>query len=226
MYLHDEDAIALASEITENYGASEGIAVFPSAEVLTSVFHVVDGSEVLLGAQDCHFESQGAHTGEISAVNLSELGCQYVLVGHSERRAAGETDMVVHKKMLAALAAGLTPVLCVGENKEQRSAGEAKEVTRAQIEAATVDVPSESYMVAYEPVWAIGTGDAATSTDAEAMCAFVKEVVGDWCAVLYGGSVSAENIQQYIDQQNIDGFLVGGASTSAAKLFPMLDLLS
>ncbi len=225
MYLDAESAHALAAEVADQFGAQTGIAIFPSAEVLQSITHVLEGTEISLGAQTCGEQRSGAHTGELSADNLKSVGCHYVLVGHSERRAMGETDVQINTKMKSALAAGLTPVLCVGETEKEHQAGQAHTVVKAQLEAATDGIEDTDYLVAYEPVWAIGTGTPATADDASQMCRFVKDTIGQWCVVLYGGSVDAKSVQQYVALDSVDGFLVGGASTTREKLFPIVESL-
>lgn len=224
MYLGVGETHTLISEIAAAYHDWTGLAVFPSLELTSSVAHATDGTDILLGAQDCFWERSGAFTGGISPENLKAIGCHYVLIGHSERRAMGETDEIFRKKFAAALAAGLTPVLCVGETQQQRDAGEAHASVKHQLSIATNGITVHDYLVAYEPVWAIGTGRAATPDDAAEMCTYIKSIAGD-AMTLYGGSVDAGNIAGFAAQDTIDGFLVGSASTSTEKLFPLLDAL-
>ncbi len=227
MYLSSEEAVALSAEIAENHGnKGDAIAVFPSAEVLDQVYQIIESTDVVLGAQNCHWEGVGAHTGELSADNLKELGCHYVLVGHSERRAMGETDEQINLKIKSSRASGLVPVLCVGELEKDRADGKQEEVVNAQLEAGLRDVEGGSFIVAYEPVWAIGTGNPATPEDAEKMCAYIKEKIADKeIEVLYGGSVNPDDVKKYRDLENVDGFLIGGASTKAQTLFPIIETL-
>lgn len=188
---------------------------------------VTDGSSLLIGAQNCHFEDKGAFTGEISARMLAEMHVQYVIIGHSERRQYfGETDETVNAKVKAARSWGLRPIVCVGESLEQREAGEHKELIAGQVKAALRDV-SESDLgfvtIAYEPIWAIGTGKTASSEQAEEICALIREEIAGLYSpeaaaemtILYGGSVNAKNAAELFAMENIDGGLVGGSSLKA-----------
>lgn len=228
MYLAPEDAQTLAAELVDRFGDETGIAVFPSFEVVSPIASVIQGTELLLGAQDCFWEdtgARGAYTGEVSPSNLKQIGCHYVLVGHSERRRMGETDAQIAKKMGAAMRAGLTPLLCVGESESEREAARAHEVVKEQIARGTEGLTETDYMIVYEPVWAIGTGKPATPDAAAEMCAFIKRTVGEWVVTLYGGSVDGNNVAQYTAHESIDGFLVGGASTKGETLFPLLSAI-
>lgn len=232
MYLGAAAQRQLADEIVDLYGARDGLIVFPSTDVIGGMEHTFESNGVLLGAQDCHSEKRGAYTGEVSAMNLAEVGARYVLVGHSERRAMGETDEDVNAKVHAALAAGLTPVVCVGEDKEEHEAGKATNVVAQQVEAALADVPEHAtIMIAYEPIWSISSGDAPaeemiTSDAAAEVCASIGEIVGEETPVLYGGSIDQSNVGVFAAQDAIAGFLIGGASTTKERLFPILDSLA
>jgi triosephosphate isomerase len=208
------------------------ISLHPSFTSLRSVQTAVesDSIPIALGAQNCHFEDKGAYTGEVSAEMLSKLNVRYVIVGHSERRALfQETDEIVRRKLDAVLAHAMCPILCVGETLEQREAGLAESTVTAQLSAALVDrgpQALESIVVAYEPIWAIGTGKSATSDDAQAMSAMIRgelEVLGGSVSrsmvVQYGGSVNPGNCEELIGCPDVDGFLVGGASLDADKFF-------
>jgi triosephosphate isomerase len=187
---------------------------------------LVDGDklELVYGAQDISRHESGAYTGEISGAMLQKLGCTYVVIGHSERREYhAESDDVVNAKVRTAFAHGLTPILCVGEGLEVRKAGNQVSHTLAQVEAALADVPAEqiaTIVIAYEPVWAIGTGEVATPEDAQEVCGAIRRVLGELCdqtvaegvRVLYGGSVKSGNVAQIMAQPDVDGALVGGAS--------------
>jgi len=201
------------------------IAVLPPYIDLRSVQTLIDGDRLRLhyGAQDVSVHDSGAYTGEISGPMLSRLGCTYVIVGHSERRQYhGETDEVVAKKVMAAFRAGLTPILCVGEGLDVREAGAHVEYTLGQVQAAIAEVaPGQlaTMVIAYEPVWAIGTGKTATSADAEEVCAAIRGFIsgvdataGAEIRILYGGSVKATTIAELMVRPNVDGALVGGAS--------------
>lgn len=207
------------------------VAVFPPFTDLRSVQTLVAGDDlpVLYGAQDVSQHESGAYTGEISGQFLSALGCGYVLVGHSERRTLhGENDEVVAAKVKAALANGLVPVLCVGEPLEVRQAGEQVSHTLGQLRAALDGLDSETVaglVVAYEPVWAIGTGEVAGPEDAQEMAEAIRDEIGathsraaaDGVRVLYGGSVKASNVAAIMREPDVDGVLVGGASLDAAE---------
>lgn len=208
-----------------DYSAVE-VAVLPPFTDLRSVQTLVDGDklELVYGAQDLSRHESGAYTGEISGAMLAKLGCTYVAVGHSERREYhAETDDVVNAKVRAAFAHGLTPILCVGEGLEIRKAGDQVSYTLRQVEAALADVPAEQaaqIVIAYEPVWAIGTGEVATPEDAQEVCGAIRRVLGEvydqtvaeGVRVLYGGSVKSGNVAQIMAQPDVDGALVGGAS--------------
>lgn len=200
------------------------VAVFPPFISLAAVSEAVKGSRLEVGAQNMYFEEKGAFTGEISPVMLKGI-CNYVLVGHSERRQFfGEKDALLHSKMKAAVEHGLWPVLCVGENLQQREQGWTESVIANQVRAGLGSVPySPHIVVAYEPVWAIGTGQAATGRQAAEVANLIRQELtamlglsrGDTVRILYGGSVSPANISEFVQQKNIDGALVGGASLKA-----------
>ena len=206
------------------------VSVHPPFTDLRSVQTVLQADDVpvALGAQDCHPQDAGAFTGEVSAPMLSKLDVSYVIVGHSERRALfGETDATVNAKAKAVLRHGMTPIVCVGETVEQRRAGQAREVVAAQLAGSLEGLDAAAVaglVVAYEPVWAIGTGETATPADAQEMCAHVRSLVreqwgneaADGVRVQYGGSVKPSNAPDLMSQADIDGALVGGASLDAA----------
>ena len=203
------------------------LAVCPPATLLIPVGDTLRGSGIKLGAQDCHSEMKGAHTGDISALMLKDAGCAYVIVGHSERRADhAESDAVVRAKASAAHAAGLVPILCIGETLAEREAGEALEVVKRQLEDSLPEgLKAPQIVVAYEPVWAIGTGRTPTSADVAAVHAriraLLKERVRDGAEVpiLYGGSVKPSNALELLSVANVDGALIGGASLDAADFW-------
>jgi triosephosphate isomerase len=213
-----------------DYAAVE-VAVLPPFTDIRSVQTLIDGDRLDLrhGAQDLSQHDSGAYTGEVSGAFLAKLGCTYVVVGHSERRQYHhETDEVVAGKVKAAFRHGLTPIFCVGEPLEVRQAGEHVEHVLAQVEAGLADVPAEqarTLVVAYEPVWAIGTGEVATPQDAQEVCAAIRTRLAelysgdlaDGVRVLYGGSVKAGNVAAIMAQEDVDGALVGGASTDPAE---------
>ena len=217
------DARALAAAVAGHAGARTGtLGIFPPFTVLAEIAGATDGTGVVVGGQDCHAEAKGAFTGSISAPMLKDAGADAVLVGHSERRhGLGETDAMVRAKAAAGLAAGLLVVLCIGETEAQREAGETVEVLEHQLagswpEGATAD----NIVVAYEPVWAIGTGRTATTADiAESHAAIGRKLAAlgaGGVAVLYGGSVKADNAAEIMAVPGVAGVLVGGASLDAA----------
>jgi len=177
---------------------------------------------IRIGAQDCSPEPQGAHTGDVAATMLVEAGATLCIVGHSERRADhGETDAVVRAKAQAALDAGLQPIVCVGETLEQRDAGDAIAVVESQLDGSLPDA-FERCVVAYEPVWAIGTGRTPSAADVAAMHAAIRAKVGPDVRILYGGSVKPSNAAELLHVANVDGALVGGASLTAKDFVPII----
>ena len=222
------EAASLASALREPLDAIDGVGkvVCPPLVSLMAVRDALEGSSTAVGAQNMHFEERGAYTGEVSAPMLADL-CTYVILGHSERRQHfWETDEVVNRKLRAALEAGLRPILCVGEGLEEREEGYAESVVTSQLRGALRRVDSiETLAVAYEPIWAIGTGMAATGEAAEAIMVSIRgtltELYGDAAAgetpLLYGGSVTPDNVAEFASQPNVNGALVGGASLDAGR---------
>ena len=184
--------------------------------------------EFFLGAQDVHWEEKGAYTGEVSTSILSELDCKYVIIGHSERRAAGESDEIVKLKAKKTLSSGMIPIICVGETEEQRAQGKTNLVVEEQVIHALDNLSEEEVsrvVIAYEPVWAIGTGESATPGQAQQVHEVIRKVIADRfnavseeVPILYGGSVKPENAQKFSGMDDIDGALVGGASLDALNL--------
>jgi triosephosphate isomerase len=219
----------LAFSLPEKYFAKVEVAVLPPFTAIRSVQTLIEGDKLLLryGAQDLSQHDSGAYTGDVSGPMLAKLGCAYVVVGHSERREYHhEDDQLVGAKVRAALKHELTPILCVGERLEVREQGTHVEYTNAQLVAALKGLKAEQVarvVIAYEPVWAIGTGRVATPADAQEVCKALRvqvgdkfgEPVADGIRVLYGGSVKSSNIAELIAQPDIDGALVGGASLDA-----------
>lgn len=175
------------------------------------------GARVKIGAQNVHWELSGAYTGEISAEMLQELGVRYVVVGHSERRQYfGETDETVNRRLLTAQKQGLMPILCVGETKQQRDAGETESVIATQIERGLVNVDQSQLIIAYEPIWAIGTGDTCDAAEANRVIGLIRsQLTNPEVTIQYGGSVKPGNVDEIMAQPEIDGALVGGASLEA-----------
>ncbi|MET3806098.1 triosephosphate isomerase [Nakamurella sp. UYEF19] len=235
MNLNHLEAIALVQKIAftlpEKYYSRVEVAVFPPFTDIRSVQTLIDGDKLQLvyGAQDLSPQDSGAYTGDVSGTMLAKLGCTYVLVGHSERRELPhETDALLATKVDAAYRNGLTPILCVGEGLDVREAGNQVEHATAQLDAALVSVSAEqaaSLVIAYEPVWAIGTGRVATPADAQEVCgalraALAKKYSPELAAgvrVLYGGSVKSGNVGEIVGQPDVDGALVGGASLDGTE---------
>jgi triosephosphate isomerase len=178
------------------------------------------------GAQDCFWAERGAHTGEVSPADLLELGVKYVIIGHSERRQElGETDEMVNKKLLAAQKAGLKPILCVGETAEEREEGKAEEVVANQLKKDLIGVEAGNLLIAYEPIWAIGTGQSCEPGEAVKMHQLIKSKTHN-APVLYGGSVDDKNVASYVTEEAVDGVLVGGASTKPEVFASLLKNVS
>ena len=208
-------------DLPEPYAGT--VALCPPFVYLQVVAEMLHGSHVALGAQNLHHEEDGAFTGEVSGSMLVDCGCRYVLVGHSERRRlCGEGDETVARKFARALQAGLTPVLCIGETLEEREKGEMETVVARQIDAVRSHCGGElstRAVIAYEPVWAIGTGRNATPDQAQSAHAFIREhlgAAGEQMCIVYGGSVKADNARSLFAMSDIDGGLIGGASLVAA----------
>jgi triosephosphate isomerase len=219
-------AVDLAEALVRRIAGTEGVDVvlFPPFPNLQAVAHVIDGSRLQLGAQDVFWEQQGAYTGEVSAPMLTAAGCAWVIVGHSERRRLlGESSAVVNRKLHAALQGDLRAVLAVGETRDERHAGRTDQVLQEQLLQSLADVGRDQLdrvVIAYEPVWAIGTGETATPEQARDAHAHVRAVLAsmygeeaaDTMRIQYGGSATAENCEELMSQPGIDGALVGGAS--------------
>ncbi len=229
MHLDLRGAIVLAADLKRELAEVEDrdLAVFPPFPFIADVADTLNGSAIEVGAQNLHPEPQGAFTGEVSAPMLVSVGCRWVIVGHSERRDHfAEADAFLNAKLRAALAAGLKPILCVGEHLEEREAGKAEEVVRNQLEADLEGLSLEDFRrvtIAYEPVWAIGTGRTATPAQANEMHGKIRELLAarfgrpaaEQCRILYGGSVKPSNAKALLAEAEIDGALVGGASLKA-----------
>lgn len=230
MNLLRAEAQDLAAGLVEQTKDAAGveIAVFPPFVYLQSVEEALAGSAMGLGAQDVYFEREGAFTGEIAAPMLRDIGCKYVILGHSERRhILGETDGDVFRKANAALEAGLSPVICLGETLEEREANRTAEVIQSQFNGSISELSDEQFgqvTIAYEPVWAIGTGKTASPEQAEEVHADLRKLIvnryntelAGTTRILYGGSVKPGNAASLLSQSNVDGALVGGASLKVA----------
>jgi len=237
MYKNMASAKEFADAFKKIYTKKDGVDVafcapFLQLQTLKAEFA---GSGVYVGAQNCHFEDEGAYTGEISVPMLAEVAVDYCVVGHSERRQYfAETDETVNKKLKKLLPAGILPILCVGEVLEQREAGVQEEVVKKQVVADFEGISAEDakkVVIAYEPVWAIGTGKTATSAQAQEMCAFIRGVLAemygretaDAVLIQYGGSVKPENASEILNMPDIDGALVGGASLVPEKFIKIVE---
>ncbi len=180
---------------------------------------------VVFGAQDCYWEEKGAYTGEISVTMLKELGVQYVIVGHSERRKNfAETDEMVNKKTKAVLKAGLTPIVCIGETQEERELEKTEAVLEKEIENGLKDIDLSKIVIAYEPIWAIGTGNACDVDEAQRMKEVIQKMTSKKVKIIYGGSANASNAEGYLNQAGFNGLLVGGASLDPKEFKQMISL--
>jgi len=219
-------AKGIASEVKALGKPTCEFLVCPPFTLLTSVKKALRGSKVALGAQDCHFNEKGAHTGDVSPVMLKEIGCSYVILGHSERRADhGESDELISKKASAAYAQGLKVIICIGETEAQRDVGKTIEVCTAQIAGSVpAEATANNTVIAYEPVWAIGTGKTPTPQDVEEVHAAVRKALAkklgkgnaNKMRILYGGSVKPSNAKEFLSLPDVDGALIGGASLKVA----------
>ncbi|MGI9952181.1 triose-phosphate isomerase [Moorellaceae bacterium AZ2] len=225
MYKTSGEARRLVTDLKQLVGAAQvEVVVCPPFTALAAAVAAAAGSNISVGAQDIFWEDEGPYTGEISGPMLKELGCRFCIIGHSERRQYfGETNATVKKKVRAAFRSDLVPIVCVGETLAEREAGQTLEVCRRQVEEGLADLTPDQVarlVVAYEPVWAIGTGKNATGEDAQEAIAFIRQRLAamygreaaDKCRIQYGGSVKPENIAEFMAQPDIDGALVGGAS--------------
>ena len=236
MYTSRQGAADLAAALAKGVpaGAKARVAVCPPFPWLLTVADALKGSPVALGAQDCYTEKEGAFTGEVSPAMLLDAGCRYVILGHSERRhVLGETDHAIHDKVHAAVGAGLHVILCVGETLPERDRGHMQRIFQRQLYAATAGLSAEQFSrltVAYEPVWAIGTGKVATPDQAQEAHKFLREklaalygaAVADATPILYGGSVKPDNAAGLLALPDVDGALVGGASLKADQFLPIV----
>ena len=223
------ESVALVNELKPLVANNQGVEIIV-APVFTALSHVYDAiqdSNVKLAAQDCYWEEEGAFTGEVAPKQLKDAGCSHVIIGHSERRQYfGETDLTVNKKTKAVISAGLTAMVCVGESLSERESGQTYSVIEAQIKGGLAGLTAEDFanvVIAYEPVWAIGTGKTASDAQAQEVHVYIRQLiarlinqsVADAVRILYGGSVKPDNVKGLMSQPDIDGALVGGASLKA-----------
>ena len=223
------EGVALAKGVAAGKGEvcdCVNFIVCPPFTHLQSVVETLKGTNIAVGAQDCATETKGAYTGEVSAEMIAALGCEYVILGHSERRQYyGETSETLNKKMARAYENNLIPIYCLGENLEEREANRHFEVCKQQLEEVVFNLTEEQFkklVIAYEPVWAIGTGKTATAEQAEEIHAYIREVLrskfgaaAEECAILYGGSCKPSNAGEIFSKENVDGGLIGGAALKA-----------
>lgn len=237
MHKNIKEATELANEIKRRFYDFDRaeIVLAPPFTALAAVADIIASTPVKLAAQNMFWEKEGAFTGEVSPLMLKDAGCSYVILGHSERRAYFcESDENVNKKIKAALREGILPIVCVGERLEEREAGKTIEVVERQLRGALEEIKEEEarkIVIAYEPVWAIGTGKTATPNQAEEVHKFIRETIGKLYTedtssdilVIYGGSVKPENITSLIKEEDIDGALVGGASLESDKFIKIIE---
>ena len=222
-----KEALEFVNEVKDKVNSDKVEAVICAPfTLLKDLKEATKGTNIKIGAQNMHFEEKGAFTGEVSPLMLKEIDMDYVVIGHSERRQYfNETDETVNKKVLKALEVGIDPILCVGETLEQREAGKTKDVCKVQVEKALENVLKDDLakvVVAYEPIWAIGTGKTATAEDANDVISYIREVIkglygelANEVRIQYGGSVKPSNVAEIMGQSDIDGALVGGASLAS-----------
>ncbi len=223
------ESVALVQQLKPLVANCQGveIVVAPVFTALSRVSDAIEGSNVRMAAQDCYWEEEGAFTGEVAPKLLKDAGCSYVIIGHSERRQFfGESDLTVSRKAKAVIAAGLCAIVCVGESLAERESGQTFSVIESQVKGSLASLGTESFthvILAYEPVWAIGTGKTASDTQAQEVHVFIRKLlagqfgqsVADATRILYGGSVKPDNVKGLMAQADIDGALVGGASLNA-----------
>lgn len=212
------------------------VLVCPPEISLTTASRILDNYNIFLGAQNVHFEDNGAYTGEVSTQMLKEVGCSFVIVGHSERRQYfSETDKTVNAKVIKALSDDIKPVICVGESLDQRKKEVHKKMVKKQVQAALIGVEANSVydvVIAYEPIWAIGTGETATPEQAQEMHEMIRDVIAelynresaDSIRILYGGSMKPHNAEELLSQPDVDGGLIGGASLKAKSFTDIIDV--
>jgi triosephosphate isomerase (TIM) len=223
---------AMVEGISDHATGKVDVVICPPATLIASAHKMIEGSQVRLGGQDCHTAVSGAHTGDVSATMLADAGASYVIVGHSERRSDhGESSAVVQAKAATAIAAGLVPIICVGESEAQRDAGQAEAIVLEQVLSSIPSACTANQIcVAYEPVWAIGTGRTPSAEDVAAMHRAIRQTLasrfgdaeGQSIAILYGGSVNPKNAAELLAVSNVNGALVGGASLTAANFLGII----
>ncbi len=244
MQLGPNEALKLASGLRKNAKSMPlkkvDVVVCPEFVTITDIMDELEKLDIYVGAQDCDSEYKGARTGEVSAKSLWEIGCEYVIIGHSERRALGETDKEVNAKLNAALAVNLLPIVCVGESQEERNNGSAEVVVARQVTDALKNIhlgPDKELVIAYEPIWAIGTGKTVEPDEANHMCQVIRQTLLDAAdgndsyikkdqlekiRTIYGGSANNKNAASFLEQEAVDGLLPGGASLKVDSFTKMV----
>ncbi len=226
-----DELTALAGMLTTGAAPRAIVVICPPATIVAAAARQGAPSGILVGGQDCHVEVSGAYTGDIAAAMLADAGAQYVIVGHSERRSGhGETDEQIRMKAIAAIGAGLKPIICIGETEAQREAGEAEAVVASQLAGSVPDAAENHEVnIAYEPIWAIGTGRTPSHEDIAAMHAFIRQKLVDRFGekglsirILYGGSLKPQNAREILSIENVNGGLVGGASLLASDFYTII----
>ena len=238
MNMNLQDGIALAKELNETLTAEKpncGVIICTPFIHLASIAQFLNQDVIGLGAENCADKEKGAYTGEVSAEMVKSTGAQYVIIGHSERRGYyNETPEILKEKVLLALKNGLKVIFCIGESLEEREANKQNEVVKAELEGSVFNLTAEEFknvIVAYEPIWAIGTGKTATADQAEEVCAFIRATlaklygadVAETITVQYGGSMNAKNAAELLSKTNVDGGLIGGASLKAADFTTIIN---
>ncbi len=231
-----DEALAFVADVKAEIAKTDvEVAICAPFTLLKDLKAAAAGSNLKIAAQNMHYEDEGAFTGEVSPLMLKELAIDYVVIGHSERRQYyNETDKTVNKKILKALAVGIKPIICVGETLEQREAGRAQAIVENQIKLALADVDAAAIrqvVIAYEPIWAIGTGKTASAEDANQMISFIRGTIkglydeerSELVRIQYGGSVKPANVEQIMNQSDIDGALVGGASLKSEDFIQLIN---
>ncbi|MFP3918383.1 triose-phosphate isomerase [Lysinibacillus telephonicus] len=237
MYKTFDEAVEFAEAVREKIPSEDKVdsVICAPALYLPTLVDIAIETDLAIGAQNMHFENEGAFTGEISPAQLSAINVDYVILGHSERREYfNETDEAINKKVKAALSHGIVPIICCGETLEEREAGQTEAKVSSQVKAALegfTDEEVKHMVIAYEPIWAIGTGKTATADDANSVCGKIRETVGglygsdtaESIRIQYGGSVKPENIEELLSKEHIDGALVGGASLNVDSYLALLN---
>jgi triosephosphate isomerase len=218
------EAEALVNSLKSSNSGKNEVVICPPFTLLSNVFSLLKGSKISLGAQDCHYEEKGAFTGDISASQLMDIGARFVIVGHSERRNNhNEFDEMVKKKAVAAIKSGLTPIICIGEMHGDRKTGQAENVIVNQIENSVPKDHAGKFIIAYEPIWAIGTGVTPTSQEIEQAHKLISAKLPN-TKILYGGSANDQNCAEICSISNVSGLLVGGASLDAVKFTKIMNV--